>query len=150
MGLFRRPRVDPEEFERIKDQLRFMREHWDAAAKRRDEDARRLDDLGARLEQTSAAEAPGAGVDELRSRIDTLDERVTSVSTELANQLTELGNEIEKLGGSTPAGGGVDETHLDVLRTSQERLANEQARYQIAFREDLARLAEQLRKAAPR
>jgi hypothetical protein len=34
----------------------------------------------------------------------------------------------------------------DALRDSQERLASEQARYQIAFREDLARLAEQLKR----
>ena len=32
------------------------------------------------------------------------------------------------------------------LRDGQVRLANEQARYQIAFREDLARLAEQLKR----
>jgi len=36
------------------------------------------------------------------------------------------------------------EADADGLRTSQERLANEQARYQIAFRQDLADLAEQL------
>jgi hypothetical protein len=30
------------------------------------------------------------------------------------------------------------------LRTGQERLANEQARYQIAFREDLAAIADQV------
>jgi hypothetical protein len=36
---------------------------------------------------------------------------------------------------------------IDELRDGQVRLANEQARYQIAFREDLARLAEQLRRS---
>jgi hypothetical protein len=33
---------------------------------------------------------------------------------------------------------------VDGLRSGQERLAGEQARYQIAFREDLAALADQL------
>ena len=54
---------------------------------------------------------------------------MTAVSTELANQLTELGHDI-------------DGTH-----EGQVKLANEQARYQIAFREDLARLAEETQRA---
>ena len=35
---------------------------------------------------------------------------------------------------------------IEAVLDAQERLASEQARYQIAFREDLARLAEQLRR----
>ncbi len=74
-----------------------------------------------------------------------LDARVTSVSTELANQIAELGNDIDALN-SRPPGDGVDPEAVGELRDGQVRLANEQARYQIAFREDLARLAEQLRR----
>ncbi len=54
--------------------------------------------------------------------------RVTSVSTELANQLTEIGDDIEP------------------MHESAERLAAEQARYQIQFRQDLAELAERIRR----
>ncbi len=134
MGLFRRPRNDPAELAQIKQQLRFMREHWDAAAQRRDEDAQRL----------ATVEAANTDLASVTERLARLDDRITSVSTELANQVNELGNEIERLGGNAP-----DEVRLDEIRTGQERLANEQARYQIAFREDLARLAEQLRRASP-
>ena len=64
----------------------------------------------------------------LDQRIQRLDDRVTSVSTELANQLTEIGDDIEP------------------MHDSAERLAAEQARYQIQFRQDLAELAERIRR----
>ena len=74
-------------------------------------------------------------IDQLADRIATLDARITSISTELANQLTELSGEADA---ATAA--------ADAIRAGQERLANEQARYQIAFRQDLAELAERLRR----
>jgi hypothetical protein len=69
------------------------------------------------------------------------------VSTELANQLRELGGDIDALAARPPA--AVDEGSLEEVRDTQERLANEQARYQIAFRADLARLAEHLQRTRP-
>ena len=36
---------------------------------------------------------------------------------------------------------------LDALRSTQTKLAQEQARYEIAFRQDLAALADQLRRS---
>lgn len=78
---------------------------------------------------------------ELVARLDAIDARVTAVSTELANQLNELGGELDALA-ARPDGNGV----VDELRTGQVRLATEQARYQIAFRQDLAELAETLRR----
>ena len=66
------------------------------------------------------------------------------MSTELANQLTELGNDIDTL--QRPSGTVIDEEQIDELRSMQTRLAGEQARDQIAFREDLARLADQVRR----
>jgi len=93
-------------------------------------------------------------LDDLRTRVDAvaaqltaLDARITSVSTELANQLRELGGDIDALAERPPA--GVDEGALEEVRDSQVRLANEQARYQIAFRADLARLAEHLQRTRP-
>ena len=77
---------------------------------------------------------------ELVARLDAIDARVTAVSTELANQLNELGGELDALA-ARPDDGAVEQ-----LRTGQVRLASEQARYQIAFRQDLAELAETLRR----
>ena len=83
-------------------------------------------------------------VDAVVAQLDALDARITSVSTELANQLSELGHDIDAL--QRRAGDGVADEALEEVRDAQVRLANEQARYQIAFREDLARLAEQLKR----
>jgi hypothetical protein len=84
--------------------------------------------------------------DDISAQMAALDARVTSVSVELANQLTELGHELDALGGldelGKTNGHDVNEEVVGELRQGQVKLANEQARYQIAFREDLARLAE--------
>ena len=82
-------------------------------------------------------------LDALAARLDEVDIRITSISTELANQISELSGDIDTLGGDAPATGPV----VDELRDAQTRLASEQARYQIAFREDLAALAERLKRA---
>ena len=82
-------------------------------------------------------------LDALAARLDGVDARITSISTELANQIDELSGEIETLG---QGGEHVGEAVVDELRDAQVRLANEQARYQIAFRQDLAELATRLRK----
>lgn len=96
-----------------------------------------------------------AQLDEIRSRIEalhervsTMDARITSISTELANQLTELSGDVDALSRREPdAAQPTDvEGAVDQIRDAQLRLANEQARYQIAFRQDLADLAERLRR----
>jgi hypothetical protein len=83
----------------------------------------------------------------VREHMAVLDQRLTNVSTELANQLSELGRDIDGLGQRLPevAEGTVSDEVVDALRGGQVKLANEQARYEIAFRQDLATLAEQLR-----
>jgi tetrahydromethanopterin S-methyltransferase subunit G len=129
----------------------------------------RVDALQARLETPIAPPPPPpttppepepavdpAELDEIRARIEalhdrvtTMDARVTSISTELANQLTELSGDVDALSRREPAE-PVPATDLDgvvdEIRDAQTRLANEQARYQIAFRQDLADLAERLRR----
>ena len=84
-----------------------------------------------------------------------VEQRLASISVELTNQLTELGNDIDALNSSAPSTGNepaslstLSDEVLDTLRTAQVRLASEQARYEIAFREDLAALAEQIRRSA--
>ena len=122
----------------------------------------------------TAAETPDRldeHVAELRNRLDDLaqqtssiDARVTSVSMELANQLTELSSDIDELNqrGTNPTSAdtpsAIDAAGLeariaerldiaiDDVLDSTERLAAEQARYQIQFRADLAELAERLRR----
>ena len=81
-----------------------------------------------------------------------LEQRVDSVSTELANQLSELGRDIDGLAQAArdAQSGTVDEAVVEALRSGQIKLANEQARYEIAFREDLAALAEHVRRGAAR
>ncbi len=123
MGLFRRR--TPEELERMKAEMASLRETLE------------------RQETRAPPPDPGERLDELASKLAELDARVTSVSTELANQIAELGNDLDALDNSPP-GAAPDGAVVDELRDGQVRLANEQARYQIAFREDLARLAEQL------
>jgi hypothetical protein len=119
MGLFRRATpIDPAEVARLQDELAALREALD----RHDASARTFHD-----------------------KLSTLDDRLTSVSTELANQISELGHDIDALGDRPPAEGG-DPAALEAVKAGQIRLANEQARYQIAFREDLARLAQELKR----
>ena len=76
-----------------------------------------------------------------------LDERIQSVSTQLANQLGELSRDMDSLATRQPATttAQVDDQALQTLRSGQVKLAAEQARYEISFREDLAMLAEQVR-----
>ena len=84
-----------------------------------------------------------------------IQERLQSVSTELANQLSELGRDIDHLTEqqamlreAAPEGDAHSATDevIETLRAGQVRLANEQARYEIAFRADLAELAEKVRR----
>jgi len=86
----------------------------------------------------------------VREHMAVLDQRLTNVSTELANQLSELGRDIDGLGQRIPevAEGTVSDEVVDALRGGQVKLANEQARYEIAFRQDLATLAEPNQKTA--
>jgi predicted nucleic acid-binding Zn-ribbon protein len=93
---------------------------------------------------TTSADATAA-----RELAASLEARVAQVGTELANQLAELGREMDSLAARAPdlakPPAPTSEAVVEQLRESQVRLANEQARYEIAFREDLATLAEQVR-----
>jgi uncharacterized protein YukE len=80
-----------------------------------------------------------------RSTVDRLagiEARVSGMGSELSRQLHELGTEIEELS-KRAEDSGVAEM-MDALKTTQVRLANEQARYEITFRQDLAALANKL------
>lgn len=77
-------------------------------------------------------------------RLTVIEARLVSLGSELANQIHEMGNEIEKLA-SREHDGSLAEI-AETLRVTQVRLAQEQARYEIAFRQDLAALADQLQR----
>jgi uncharacterized protein involved in outer membrane biogenesis len=151
MALFRRSKsIDPAEIEGMKAEVASLREALNGR--------RPAEIEGMKAEMASLREAldrhearpvlpdPSPRLDELATKVTNLDARVTSVSTELANQITELSTDIDSLD-RRPNGNGVTAEVVGELHDGQIRLANEQARYQIAFREDLARLAEQLRRA---
>ncbi len=78
---------------------------------------------------------------EVSDRLDGVDARLVSISRELAMQIDELSRELDGDNGERD-----DQivTLLDELRDAQSRLAAEQARYQIAFRTDLADIADRL------
>jgi len=95
-----------------------------------------------------------------RDRVDT---RLTELSTTLTDQLHELSGglqtqeerlaafraELEALAAepSEPAGDGAAD--LDELRAGQARIANEVARHEIAFHQELAALADRLGRQRP-
>ena len=161
MGLFKK-RGDPAEMEAIKADIAAMAARLDRADSEKEELGTKVQSLTARLATPIAPPPPPpppvetqppvtqadldimrARLQRLSDRLDQIDGRITSISTELANQLSELSVEVEALGADHPP---TDEVVTEI-RDAQVRLANEQARYQIAFRADLADLAERLRRS---
>jgi septal ring factor EnvC (AmiA/AmiB activator) len=161
MGLFKK-RADPAELEAIKADIAAMAARLDRADADKDELGSRVHSLTTRLETPTPSPPPppppepvppavsAADLDILRARLqrlsdrlDEVDARITSISTELANQITELSGDIESIAKEHPPTDDI----VTEIRDAQVKLANEQARYQIAFRDDLADLAERLRRS---
>ena len=84
-----------------------------------------------------------ASINTLEQRLALFDQRLSATSAEMSNQLHELGNEIQALIDKQEDPASL--AALEQLRINQTRIANEQARYEIAFRQDLAMLAEIIR-----
>ena len=86
-----------------------------------------------------------AAIAELRASAAGVDQRLAEVSEALTRQIEELGGERRDGNGALP-----DDVatlaHVEELKKNQVRIANEQARYEIAIRADLATLAEQVRR----
>ena len=101
-----------------------------------------LEDLVTR--HAAALEAEKSENRATAERLDLIEQRLVNMGTELAHQLHELGNEIEQLGAN--GGEGASAEILAALKDSQVKLAQEQARYQIVFRQDLAALADKIQK----
>jgi hypothetical protein len=160
MGIFKK-RTDPAELEAIKADIAAMAARLDRADADKDELGSRVHSLTAKLETPLTTTPPppppeppkpavsDADLDILRARLqrlsdrlDAVDARITSISTELANQITELSGDVESIAKEHPP---TDDIVME-MRDAQVKLASEQARYQIAFREDLADLAERLKR----
>ena len=160
MGIFKK-RTDPAELEAIKADIAAMAARLDRADADKDELGSRVHSLTAKLETPMTTTPPppppeppkpavsDADLDILRARLqrlsdrlEAIDARITSISTELANQITELSGDVESIAKEHPP---TDDIVME-MRDAQVKLANEQARYQIAFREDLADLAERLKR----
>jgi hypothetical protein len=164
MGLFKRRSEDPDELERLRTGLGELRERLDESDAAKVELGSKIRSLTERMETPitapppepptpSAASVDAAELEAVRAqiarltvRLEALDRRITTISTELANQLGELSDDIDTLGKRTEAD-AIDEATLVALRDAQTRLAGEQARYQIAFRQDLAEIAERWRRS---
>ena len=143
------PTVSPDEFRAIVNRVREITTRLDATEQPPVDDEPTVDHaafesvsqevhtLGERIDEFDTVREQ---VHSVATRLDQLDARITSISNELANQITELSSDLESLNGHEAAPELVDR-----LRDTQIKLANEQARYQIAFREDLAHLADFLR-----
>lgn len=106
------------------------------------------DNIAAQIAQLAERVAANdATTRQATEQVGAIEQRLQAVSTELANQVSELGRDIDGLAAhqGDAAQGLVSDELLDGLRTAQVKLAAEQARYEIAFRQDLAALAEQVR-----
>ncbi|MFM8626427.1 MAG: hypothetical protein ACKOQ7_00530 [Actinomycetota bacterium] len=97
-------------------------------------------------EHVRALETERETVRSVGERLGLLEARVSSMGTELSRQIHELGNEIDGVARQADEA-GLGEM-VTSLRESQVRLAAEQARYEITFRQDLAALADQLLRRA--
>src|SRR5262245_22429358 len=161
MGLFKK-RADPAELEAIKADIAAMAARLDRTDADRDELGSRVHSLTTRLDTPASTPPPPpppepvkpaiteadadirrARLQRISDRLDEVDARITSISTELANQITELSGDVEGIAKEHPPTDDI----VTEIRDAQVRLANEQARYQIAFREDLAEIVERLRRS---
>ena len=125
MALFNRtPKASQSDLETLKTELVALREEL--------------------TKQTNASSLVTAMTNGLEQKISVIDQRVTKMTTELSHQIHELGSEIESLTKSSQD--NASREALEQLRVNQIRIANEQARYEIAFRQDLAELVEQIRR----
>ncbi len=126
MALFNRtPKASQSDLETLKTELVELREEL--------------------TKRTNALSLVTAMTNGLYQKISIISQRVTTMTTELSHQIHELGSEIETL--TKTSQDNASREALEQLRINQIRIANEQARYEIAFRQDLAELVEQIRRA---
>lgn len=176
MGLFtRHPKVDPAEVTALRNDLDELRQLLAVSDQKRHQVEVQLTEIVGQAEtlstQSDSLRTINASLAALAERVSStatearrateqnaaVQQRITNIATELTNQFGELSNELDALQTAQtthpelPAPvlaetQAVTPEVLEQLRQSQIRLANEQARYEIAFKQDLAALAESLKR----
>jgi chromosome segregation ATPase len=126
----------------------------------------RVDELAAQLADSPADPNTARAADvqvvqeqvgQMTEKMSALENRMNKVSLELANQLTELSNDLDVLldqadveeepsADDAVAANELVAEAIGSVQRSTEKLAAEQARYEIQFRADLAELAELFRR----
>jgi polar amino acid transport system ATP-binding protein len=96
--------------------------------------------------QAASLAAAEARLDSISNLLGVLESKVSRVGTEVGNQIHELGNEIAGMVKKIESAETIAEESFEQLAANQQRLANEQARYEIAFRQDLAQIADLARR----
>jgi len=96
--------------------------------------------------QAESLTAAQGRLDSISNLLGVLESKVSRVGTEVGNQIHELGNEIAGMVKKIESAEALAEESFEQLAASQQRLANEQARYEIAFRQDLAQIADLARR----
>lgn len=121
-----------------------------------DEIRAQLSTLVAQVQQLAATDSSrGEQLESVVTQLHQLDRRIFQISNEVTHQFTELSTDIDRLGQRThDLGNNIEQltelpTLVEGVRSDQARLANEQARYEIAFRQDLAEVAEMVAKKRP-
>lgn len=114
----------------LREEIGRMRTDLDSARAEVDATRKKLDDTVAANEKVVA---------EIRS----LDDRLAHMGREFANQIHELATGID---GLEKHADSVSAEVIAELHGVQARLAAEQVRYEITFRQDLAEIADQLRR----
>lgn len=157
MGLFKKRAVDPAEMEQLRTEIATMASRLAEADAAKAELGAKVDGMATRLDTPVGKPPTGPPpalvdpaevgaireqLDRMSDRLNGVEARISAISTELANQINEISADLDQLGNDAPPA----ERVVDELRDAQERLAGEQARYQIAFRQDLAELADRLRR----
>ena len=97
-------------------------------------------------EQAAVIKSAQTRLDSIAGSLGDLDGKVNRVGTEVGNQIHEIGNEIAEMMKKIQNAETIAEESFEQLAASQQRLANEQARYEIAFRQDLAQIADLARR----
>ena len=96
--------------------------------------------------QSDALRDANSRLDSISKIVAGLEGKVTSIGTEIGNQVHEIGNEIAAMVKKIENAETIAEESFEQLAANQARLANEQARYEIAFRQDLAQIADMSRR----
>lgn len=96
--------------------------------------------------QADALRDANSRLDSISKLVAGLDGKVSSIGTEIGNQVHEIGNEIAAMVKKIENAETIAEESFEQLAANQARLANEQARYEIAFRQDLAQIADMSRR----